>query len=176
MYPSSAKTRGQSSVPAIRGAFVVLCWMAIASSSLKLLAQTPTLPEYALNRANAAPVYITTGSDGALWFTESGGSSPKIGRITTSGVITEYTLPAGDNTPSGITLGPDGAIWFAVSGGSKIGRITTAGAVTGFPLQVSTSSYGITFGRDGALWFTGNGFICIGLADAVKSRFCGGGL
>jgi virginiamycin B lyase len=105
------------------------------------------------------PLYIATGSDGALWFTESNTNPAQIGRITTSGVITEYKLPAGYNTPSGITLGPDGAIWFAVSGGSKIGRITTAGAVTGFPLPVSTEAYGITAGPDGALWFTGNGFI-----------------
>lgn len=138
---------------------IVLCFVAAASSSLKLLAQTPVFTEYSIPTANSMPLYIATGSDGALWFTESNTNPAQIGRITTSGVITEYKLPAGYNTPSGITLGPDGAIWFAVSGGSKIGRITTAGAVTGFPLPVSTEAYGITAGPDGALWFTGNGFI-----------------
>src|SRR5271166_3624963 len=121
MCPTSAKTRGQSRVQAIRVAFMILCCMAIASSSLKLLAQTPTFTEYSVPTANSMPLYITTGPDGALWFTESNGNPAKIGRITTSGVITEYKLPAGDNQPTGITAGPDGALWYTVFGsGSKI--------------------------------------------------------
>jgi len=48
--------------------------------------------------------------------------------------------------------GPDGALWFAESSGGKIGRITTPGAFTEYPVQ--SSPYYITAGPDGALWFT----------------------
>jgi streptogramin lyase len=51
-----------------------------------------------------------------------------------------------------ITAGPDGALWFT-NYSDAIGRITTAGAITQFP--VSGSPYMITPGPDGALWFTG---------------------
>ena len=52
------------------------------------------------------PAGITTGPDGALWYTNEGNNL--IGRITTSGVVTNYT-GTGVSTPSGITSGPDGA-------------------------------------------------------------------
>jgi streptogramin lyase len=35
----------------------------------------------------------------------------------------------------GITTGPDGALWFTEQNASKIGRITTAGVITEFPLN-----------------------------------------
>ena len=38
------------------------------------------------------PYAITTGPDGALWFTDIDNNS--IGRITTAGVVTEYTDPS----------------------------------------------------------------------------------
>ena len=55
------------------------------------------------------------GSDGALWFTNSGNNS--IGRITTGGVVTNYTDP-GILIPEPITAGPDGALWFANTAGT----------------------------------------------------------
>jgi virginiamycin B lyase len=61
---------------------------------------------------------ITTGLDGALWFT----SGNAIGRITTSGVISNYADP-GISVPGGITSGPDGALWFTNSGNNTIGRL-----------------------------------------------------
>src|SRR5689334_1783989 len=50
---------------------------------------------------------ITSGPDGALWFT--GAAPDSIDRITTSGVVTQFT----DSTisdPWDITSGPDGAL------------------------------------------------------------------
>ena len=39
--------------------------------------------------------------------------------------------------------------------GNKIGRITTAGAFTEYPIPTASSNpEGITAGPDGALWFT----------------------
>ena len=51
---------------------------------------TVTISEYAIPTAMAGVSDITAGPDGALWFTEFGPS--KIGRITTTGVITEYVV------------------------------------------------------------------------------------
>jgi virginiamycin B lyase len=59
-------------------------------------------------------------------------------------------------TPNGMTIGPDGALWFAERLGNKIGRITTAGAISEFPLPMPDSGPGgiTTAGPDGTLWFT----------------------
>jgi hypothetical protein len=59
-----------------------------------------------------------------------------------------------------ITAGLDGALWFTDNHDNKIGRITTAGTITEFPLPTANSSpAGITAGPDGALWFTERGKI-----------------
>ena len=60
------------------------------------------------------------------------------------------------SAPWGITAGPDGALWFTENGTNKIGRITTAGAITNdFPITTSNSGPRfITAGPDGNLWFT----------------------
>jgi len=97
---------------------------------------------------------ITLGPDGALWFAET--VAGKIGRITTSGVITEYSIPTANSYPYGITTGSDGALWFTEVSAQKIGRITTDGLVTEFPVSgTPTSSFlrDIATGADGALWF-----------------------
>lgn len=44
----------------------------------------------------------------------------KIGRITTTGVITEYPLSLAYE-PNGITVGPDGAVWFTEIDGNNVG-------------------------------------------------------
>jgi streptogramin lyase len=125
------------------------------------------------------PQGITTGSDGNLWFTENGAG--KIGRMTPSGVVTSFALPqvpppAGSPAgtaattphPTDITAGPDGALWFVGIPG-EIGRITTTGVVTEFPLpavpppsgskpgtaSTPATATSIVEGLDGALWFTG---------------------
>ena len=123
--------------------------------------------------ASSSPIDITTGPDGALWFTEYGDRvNGQIGRITTSGQITEF--PVFKTTPGGalshvygITKGPDGALWFTTdccdpANPGKIGRITTSGAVTLYPVVTgSTPTVGITTGPDGNLWYpvtTASGF------------------
>ncbi len=48
---------------------------------------------------------LTTGPDGALWYTDS--ERQVVGRMTTSGTVTEYSACC---DPQGITSGPDGAL------------------------------------------------------------------
>ena len=58
--------------------------------------------------------------------------------------------------PGWITPGPDGALWFTAgaSPSSVIGRITTGGQITEFPLPAGHTAACITTGADGNLWFT----------------------
>ena len=135
--------------------------VASAVSLFALLASGPAalaIDEFPLtNPCSAAPTGgtcqpggITTGPDGALWFTEEHGN--RIGRITTSGAITEYTagLSAGA-APVEITPGP-GGLWFTESGTNRVAQITTGGTITEHP--VGASPDGIAAGPDGHIWFT----------------------
>ena len=120
------------------------------------------LTEYPLPNANSQPFRITTGADGALWFTEN--NANRIGRLTTTGTITEFSFSPG-NVGYGITLGADGAIWFAESGsaGDKLGRVTTSGTLTEVTVPTANAGvYGITTGRDRAIWFTEKNALKIG--------------
>ena len=98
------------------------------------------------------PADIVAGPDGNLWFTEDKGS--RIGRITPSGVVTEFS--AGITSGSflaGIAAGPDGNLWFAENAG-RIGRISTNGLVTEFPVPAGAAPFSIAAESDGNLWFT----------------------
>jgi streptogramin lyase len=67
--------------------------------------------------------------------------------------IIEFPLPA-NSRPRGIAVGPDGNIWFTESAGNNIGRITTSGTITEFPIpSFGSVPEGITAAPDGNLWF-----------------------
>ena len=67
------------------------------NAALKM-STTGTFTEYSLGGTHQ-PWDITSGPDGALWFTEAG--SGEIGRITTAGVVTnEFALPTPTHTTS----------------------------------------------------------------------------
>ena len=102
------------------------------------------------------PAQITLGSDGNLWFTETG--TNKIGQITPKGVVTEFNLTPG-SSPAGIASGPDGNLWFTETGTNAIGRLTPTGTLAEFNSGLTANSglAGITTGPDGNLWFTENG-------------------
>ena len=73
--------------------------------------------------------------------------------------ISEFTIPTANSYPAGIAVGSDRALWFTEGCGNKIGRITTTGTITEYPIPPSKSGYGnnpfaITSGPDGNLWFT----------------------
>ena len=54
-----------------------------------------------------------------------------------------------------MTVGPDGALWFTEKTGNKIGRVTTDGHFSEFPLPTSSASpFGIVNGPDHHIWFT----------------------
>jgi virginiamycin B lyase len=96
---------------------------------------------------------ITAGPDGALWFT-SGGTVDAIGRVTLDGGFDRWPVPWSTSSPQQIVTGSDGALWFTDSQGSRIGRITTGGELSEFPVPAGKAPSAIARGADGALWFT----------------------
>jgi len=101
---------------------------------------------------------LAPGPDGNVWFTTSGTPGGRIGKITTSGVITLYPHVFPGQLYA-ITAGPDGAMWFTETTPTfhnTIGRITTGGAFSEYPLpDVGTLivASGIVAGPDGNIWF-----------------------
>ncbi len=135
---------------------------------------------FPLPKPNSYPVQITVGPDGNLWFTAEQGNGQimrgvdtpptfqaqqgEIGKMTPAGAFSLFPLAAAQTAPSGITAGPDGNLWFTevatidvriYTSLGKIARITTAGAISEFPLPTPNDypRY-ITAGPDGNLWFT----------------------
>ena len=68
-------------------------------------------------------------------------------------VFSEFLIPTANSLSYAITTGPDDALWFVEYSSAKIGRITTAGAITEFT-GLGNNPQGITAGPDRALWFT----------------------
>jgi streptogramin lyase len=108
-------------------------------------------PQYAKFTAAGvnAPLSITTGPDGALWFGEYSGA---IGRITPTGAITLFS-DARVSYADSITTGPDGNIWFTNKLTNQIGRLTPSGVFTFFTDPSLSGPTAITVGPDDALWF-----------------------
>lgn len=138
---------------------------------------TQTYTATATNCTNIATVSSVSGSGASASFTVSGGTQPSATGCTikvsdnlsnaltlatsntpiTGGVpvagtsVTEYPVTAATG-PYGITVGPDGNIWFTEQNVSKVGAMSTSGALLHEYLVASSSLYGITTGSDGALW------------------------
>ena len=73
----------------------------------------------------------------------------------------EYAVPAGSG-PADITAGPNGNLWYTDFETSKIGEITTTGAVTEYALPTGSEPIGIMEGPDGNLWYADDGTSKIG--------------
>ena len=121
-----------------------------------------SIVEFIVPGAGSAPTDIVAGSDGNLWFTQTGGA--QIGRITSAGVVSEFVA---GGVPGGITAGPDGNLWYTLRDSSRVVQMSTAGVVIashGVPtLQSDPNNLGaITTGPDGALWFAAPGVDQIG--------------
>ncbi|HLJ45199.1 MAG TPA: BACON domain-containing carbohydrate-binding protein [Bryobacteraceae bacterium] len=131
-------------------------WFTEQQSTIGRITTAGVVTEYSLSTPGLSTHGLTAGPDGALWFTAFSSSAGLgfIGRMTTTGTSTLYLLPSTGENALAITTGPDGALWFTEPG--KIGRITTSGAITEYPVPGDPNGgpLGITSGPDGALWFT----------------------
>ncbi|MGO8950873.1 MAG: Virginiamycin B lyase [Ktedonobacterales bacterium] len=97
---------------------------------------------------------ITSGPDGAIWFSAFDWQTlvGSIGRITSDCHLTEFSLGS-HMGPWAITLGPDGNLWFAGDLDHQVGRITPQGAITYFP-DADSPAEAIITGPDGNLWLS----------------------
>lgn len=159
-------TRPRSSRPA-RHAYRALLALAVTLGSLALAPRGHAASAAGrLTFFSVPPIFgtpcvcqgIAVGSDHNLWFTQLEGNL--MGRMTVTGSVTQPRFPFSIQ-PAGeawLTGGPDGALWVTLSdpigAHSKIGRITTQGVATVFPVPGLSTVNGITAGPDGALWFT----------------------
>jgi streptogramin lyase len=138
----------------------VTAWLLVTSACVLVIAiprparaAAGQIKEFLIPGNTPGPVEIAVGPDGALWFTEINAG---IGRLD-RGRFSNFPLPG--RQALGIVTGSDGALWFTESYGDAIGRITTAGKITEFPLcpgcgDDKIQPWGIAAGPDGALWFT----------------------
>src|SRR5580704_1169270 len=90
-------------------------WLALLLPAMTVLTSgvasaQPTINEFPTPTNASAPLTVTAGPDGNVWFTEFTGH--KVGRITPGGTVTEFTPPTSFSGPWGITTGPDGNLWF----------------------------------------------------------------
>jgi streptogramin lyase len=118
---------------------------------------THAIAEYPIGNNNtaSAPIGITTGPDGNLWFADSGLGA--IGTINpTTHAIVEYPVGRAGSTPTGIATGPDGNLWFTDPGLGAIGTINpTTHAVAAYPTNMlNANPEAIVSGPGGLLWFT----------------------
>jgi streptogramin lyase len=131
--------------------------------------------------AGSYPTSIVAGPEGNLWFTEYGPG--KIGRITPSGEV--HLFPLGPNVEPREIVAARGALWFSENGkrgphkksSDRIGRITTAGKVTQFPVPFGRGTDRLAADPRGPIWFTTQtGEISsISTAGKVGARGCSGG-
>jgi virginiamycin B lyase len=132
-------------------------WFTESNGKLGRITTSGTLSHVHVASTNIELEGIVSGPDGRLWATEfiTNGShfANNVVAVTTSGKVTRYQVGSG---PGFITVGPDGALWFTEEDSDAIGRLTTAGQYSEFPIakQISQPS-GIATGPDGAIWFTG---------------------
>lgn len=107
---------------------------------------------------------IVQGPDGNLWATNV--ERATILRLTPTGTATAFgPLPSSDCAvgattpcpyPETIAVGPDGNLWFDETRGNVIGRITTAGGISGFGggLTHGAAVGALSAGPEGNVWFT----------------------
>ena len=89
----------------------------------------------------AAPLRITPGGDGALYFTDT--TADAVYRVATDGTLGQAaSLPAGAD-PHGIVSGADGALWIAERGRDRLARVTVnpvAGSATASAIGATTAT------------------------------------
>ncbi|MFB4303243.1 hypothetical protein [Actinomadura sp. NTSP31] len=126
---------------------------------------------------DSAPLGLTVGTLGSIWYTAHAGSV--LGRDT-AGIVTEYKVGANSQGSTGVLEGmasaSDGTPWFT-DASTVVPRVGKVNVVTGKatvyevtdPLFAGNQITDITRGPDGNMWFTGNGNGAIGRVTSSGS-------
>ncbi|GAC1648481.1 MAG: virginiamycin B lyase [Candidatus Dormibacteraceae bacterium] len=142
-----------------------------------------SLSEFLIPGAPSAQGFVAVAKDGSVWVT--GDRAGTLTRREANGTFTQVRLGLAPNQPlRSVLVGPDGEIWFLARGTNKLGRITSAGVVTEFPVLPPPApglvgpaaqgiGAGVTLGPDNAMWFIdgANGKVGRWLASSDAKEF-----
>jgi streptogramin lyase len=109
----------------------------------------------------SAPLFITTGHDGRLWFPMEG--ADQIGRIGTNGVL-QQPIPS-ENAPIDVMPGPDGVMYWTTP--THVQRRTAIGSVTSRAVNFPGPAYAVALSSTQVLWTQINYFSGSGYAPTV---------
>ncbi len=153
------------------------------SGAIGQLTPAGTFLLFPMPTPNTYPLDIAFGHDGKLWFSAfqgngrlapnvdqaprfSGGHSA-LGQMSQDGNFHMFTLPSPTISPGSIAVGADGNLWFTDVSSlgeranyawvNKIGRVTSSGVFTEFPLTLRKATDFIDLliaGPDGNFWFS----------------------
>lgn len=118
----------------------------------RVVVATSTITTFPVPSGMNHPFGIGLGADGSLWYTTN--PAGKVGVLTTAGAFSQsFTVPSNVRADGEIVQGADGAMYFH-SSSNRIGRISTAGAVSSYYTSKLSTATGIAAGPDGNVWFT----------------------
>ena len=130
------------------GVVIAACLISVMALPVAQAAPIGKLSQFRLP-TGAGPRYISTATDGNLWFTASGPLG-QVSRITPGGDITEFNVC--NCQPNGIVQGPDGFIYFD-SFDSFLRRITTSGQVLE-PIEIPGGADTTLAADATSIWFS----------------------
>jgi streptogramin lyase len=136
-----------------RGSSMIGIYPVAATATIGAITEVSTGSTYSAG-------FMALGSDGYPWFAPydgTGSSSPSLGRINSSNVVSFVNTTTTLFDRNGIVLGPDGNEWFSDQQHDKVGYVTPAGTVTLLNLTAGSHPIGITVGSDAAIWIAENG-------------------
>lgn len=115
-----------------------------AKGLISRITPTGTITDFPV--AGETPMHLTTGPDGAIWFTAYEGN---VVRMTTAGLVTDVFAVSDSAFGGDIVTGPDGNLWVSGTTGGVV-RLTTTGATT----VIAAPADRLAAGPDGNIWFT----------------------
>ncbi|HEX3467777.1 MAG TPA: hypothetical protein VHT05_06860 [Candidatus Elarobacter sp.] len=168
-----------SGLPGGPTATIVASTSGVASVSVAFT-PTPTFYQFSIPVSTNRPQWISAGSDGNMWFTESPGGA--VARITPAGVVTEFAVPTANAQPEMIIGASDGNLWFTefstspAPGTSKIAKVTTTGSFTEYSTLFAPppldEPLGLVDRGDGNIWYVANGSSRVGF-QGISSGVAG---
>lgn len=100
-------------------------WAVTSSLAIEQISIDGTLKNsYSVGGDKTAIPTVSTGPDGAIWFTEGDHQPPAIGRVTAGGAIDQFELPGSSTYMIGFAVTRDGSLWFTENDADKVGRVS----------------------------------------------------